>query len=69
VLIQEEECIECRYLGICHGGCPVRAYTVHGDLNRKDPYCSVYQVLFEEMEKLAAAHARACNLTGHVPGS
>lgn len=56
VLIQREDCIECRYLGICHGGCPVRAYTVHGDLNRKDPYCSVYLALFEGMEKLAAAN-------------
>ena len=25
VLIQREDCIDCRYLGICHGGCPVRA--------------------------------------------
>ena len=53
VLIQREDCIECRYLAICHGGCPVRAYTVHGDLNRKDPYCSVYLALFEGMEKIA----------------
>jgi uncharacterized protein len=26
VLITQEECLECDYLGICHGGCPVRAY-------------------------------------------
>ena len=58
VVIQCEECIECRYLGICHGGCPVRAYTVHGDLNRKDPYCSVYMVLFEGMENLARRELR-----------
>ena len=49
VLIQSEDCIECRYLGICHGGCPVRAYTMQGTLNRKDPYCSVYLALFEKM--------------------
>lgn len=54
VVIQREDCIDCRYLGICHGGCPVRAYTVHGDLNRKDPYCSVYRILYEGMEKQAA---------------
>ncbi|MRR58469.1 MAG: radical SAM protein [Deltaproteobacteria bacterium] len=54
MLIQREDCIDCRYLGICHGGCPVRAYTVSGDLNRKDPYCSVYKALFEGMERLGA---------------
>lgn len=58
MLIQREDCIECAYLGICHGGCPVRAFTVQGDLYRKDPYCSVYQVLFEGMEKLAASRTR-----------
>lgn len=54
VLIQREDCIDCRYLGICHGGCPVRAYTMQGELNRKDPYCSVYLALFKGMEDLAA---------------
>ena len=54
VLVQREDCIECRYLGICHGGCPVRAYTMQGDLHRKDPYCPVYLTLFEGMERLAA---------------
>jgi radical SAM protein with 4Fe4S-binding SPASM domain len=57
-VIQHEECIDCRYLGICHGGCPVRAFSVHGDLNRKDPYCPVYLTLFEGMERLAATHSR-----------
>lgn len=63
VLIQQEDCIECTYLGICHGGCPVRAYTVHGDLCRKDPYCRLYRKLFGGMEALAASRARR---TGEV---
>lgn len=54
VLIQREDCIDCRYLGICHGGCPIRAYTMQGDLHRKDPYCPVYLTLFDGMERLAA---------------
>ena len=54
-LIQREDCIECRYLGICHGGCPVRAYTMQGELHRKDPYCPVYLTLFEGMERLSAS--------------
>lgn len=58
VLIQQEDCIECVYLGICHGGCPVRAYTVHGELNRKDPYCRLYRKLFKGMEARAASRSR-----------
>jgi radical SAM protein with 4Fe4S-binding SPASM domain len=58
MLIQREDCIECSYLGICHGGCPVRAYTVHGELCGKDPYCRLYRKLFEGIEALMAARAR-----------
>jgi radical SAM protein with 4Fe4S-binding SPASM domain len=50
VLIQQEDCIDCDYLGICHGGCPVRAYTVHGDIRAKDPYCTLYRKLFAGLE-------------------
>jgi len=53
-LILKEDCLDCVYLAICHGGCPVRAYTVHGDLFRKDPYCKLYKSLFQQMEMLAA---------------
>jgi radical SAM protein with 4Fe4S-binding SPASM domain len=53
-LILKEDCLDCVYLAICHGGCPVRAYTVHGDLFRKDPYCQLYKSLFQQMEMLAA---------------
>lgn len=54
VLIQREDCLDCAYLAICHGGCPVRAFTVHGDLFRKDPYCRLYKRLFQQMEAMAA---------------
>ncbi len=57
MLIRQEDCIECDYLGICHGGCPVRAYTVHGDIRAKDPYCALYRRLFEGLEGLAASPA------------
>jgi len=49
----EHDCVECEYLSICHGGCPVRAYTVHGTLFEKDPYCELYLALFRHMEKAA----------------
>lgn len=54
VLIQAEDCLDCRYLSLCHGGCPVRAYTVQGDLFRKDPYCGLYKRLFEKAREMAA---------------
>jgi len=58
VLIQREGCLDCDYLALCHGGCPVRAYTVHGDIFRKDPYCELYRNLFRQMEVLAVKFSR-----------
>jgi len=52
-LVTDEDCLSCRYLSICHGGCPVRAYTATGDLHRKDPYCSMYKALFAKAERTA----------------
>ncbi|MBF0552440.1 MAG: radical SAM protein [Deltaproteobacteria bacterium] len=53
LLVQREDCLDCGYLTLCHGGCPVRAYTVTGDLYRKDPYCDLYKTLFSDMEEAA----------------
>jgi radical SAM protein with 4Fe4S-binding SPASM domain len=62
-LVQEEDCIDCDYLALCHGGCPVRAYSVWGNLFAKDPYCEVYKAIFRRTEKasmeLAAKRSRA----------
>jgi uncharacterized protein len=57
-LILKEDCLDCVYLTICHGGCPVRAYTVYGDLFRKDPYCKLYKRLFEHMEEMSSNYSR-----------
>lgn len=59
VLIRHEGCLDCHYLTLCHGGCPVRAYTIHGDIFRKDPYCELYLSLFRHMEMLAVKYPRA----------
>ncbi|NJN46888.1 MAG: radical SAM protein [Candidatus Competibacteraceae bacterium] len=50
-LMQQGECIDCEYLALCHGGCPVRTYTLRNTLTEKDPYCELYQTLFQHMEK------------------
>lgn len=46
-------CIECEYLALCHGGCPVRTFTVRGTLFEKDPYCGLYKALFGGTENVA----------------
>jgi radical SAM protein with 4Fe4S-binding SPASM domain len=53
-LVENEDCLSCRYLSICHGGCPVRTYTALGTMMAKDPYCEVYKAVFGRAE----AHAR-----------
>jgi len=50
-----KDCIECDYLSICHGGCPVRTYTFTGTMFEKDPYCHVYLALFRKAEEVAAS--------------
>jgi uncharacterized protein len=61
-LMQQEDCLNCTYLSLCHGGCPVRAYTVEKDLRRKDPYCETYQAVFKHMEQIAADLAKRRSL-------
>jgi len=48
------DCIECDYLSLCHGGCPVRTYTFSGTMFEKDPYCQVYLAMFRKAEEIAA---------------
>lgn len=54
----QQDCLECDYLSICHGGCPVRTYTFSGTLFEKDPYCHLYKSLFKHVEDVAATLAR-----------
>ena len=51
------DCIDCPYLALCHGGCPVRAFSLHGTLFEKDPHCALYRALFERMASAAAGLA------------
>jgi uncharacterized protein len=52
-LIEQGECIGCRYLAICHGGCPARALSTSQTLYAKDPYCESIKALFECVEHAA----------------
>jgi radical SAM protein with 4Fe4S-binding SPASM domain len=53
VQLMRGDCIECEYLALCHGGCPVRTYSMHGTLFEKDPYCGLYKGLFQHLETRA----------------
>ena len=53
-IIQNQDCIDCDFLGICHGGCPIRAYSFRGNLYDKDPYCPTYLEVFRHMNSVAA---------------
>ncbi len=57
-LMKNEDCLSCRYLSICHGGCPVRTHTALGTMHAKDPYCEVYKTIFARAEKYGNAMKR-----------
>jgi uncharacterized protein len=55
-LIRDSKCGECKFWKICHGGCPVRAYTFSGDLFSPDHYCPVYYSMFSTILENAIEH-------------
>jgi radical SAM protein with 4Fe4S-binding SPASM domain len=59
-LVEHEDCLSCRFLSICHGGCPVRTYSALGTMMAKDPYCEVYKAVFARAE----THGRALAMRG-----
>jgi radical SAM protein with 4Fe4S-binding SPASM domain len=56
-VIRNEDCLDCDYLASCHGGCPVRTYSVRGELARKDPNCEIYKIIFRRVQSAAAGIA------------
>lgn len=63
-LVEHEDCLQCRFLSICHGGCPVRTYSALGTMLAKDPYCEVYKAIFARAETHSRAILRRRLLTG-----
>ena len=41
------ECSDCRFWGICHGGCPLDAYAVHGDIMHRSTNCEATMAFLE----------------------
>jgi radical SAM protein with 4Fe4S-binding SPASM domain len=57
-LMEHEDCARCPHLSLCHGGCPVRTLAGTGTILAKDPYCAVYQALFEHCRERAPEAVR-----------
>ena len=49
ILAQHTECGECKYWGICYGGCAVRSYAFSGQFYGPDHYCQVYKSMFSAL--------------------
>jgi len=49
--VVSKECMECKYLSFCHGGCPVRAFKNKGDTLTRDYYCDTYKIVFDYISK------------------
>jgi len=47
LFLPENECKDCRFWGICHGGCPLDAYTAHGSFMKPTMNCSGIKRLLE----------------------
>jgi radical SAM protein with 4Fe4S-binding SPASM domain len=46
-LLERTECMGCRFWGICHGGCPLDGYLIHGDFKHRYAMCSSYKHFLE----------------------
>lgn len=62
VQLIQRDCLSCEYLALCHGGCPIRTYSVHGSLFEKDPYCHLYKEMFGRMQRAAQELAQRASL-------
>ena len=47
-VLPKTECKDCRFWGMCHGGCPLDAFMVYGDFNRRTPNCDVLRIFVEK---------------------
>lgn len=59
--LAEEECADCRFQELCHGGCPDDAALSAGGVSRRTSWCQAYRTLFEALE--AAEPPRSSRVT------
>lgn len=57
-VLAKTECADCRFWGMCHGGCPVDAYMTYGGFFRKAPGCDGMRIFLERyFEPITGLHA------------
>jgi uncharacterized protein len=66
-LVRHHDCGTCDYLALCHGGCPVHAYSTFGTLAAKDPYCETYKAIFKHVQGFLATHRQLFRFNEGVP--
>ena len=49
--IAASDCSECKWFGICHGGCLHDSYLRNGDFKSKTILCSAYKLIFAHIEQ------------------
>ena len=47
-LLETTECKDCRFWLVCHGGCPIDAMLVNGNINTKAPHCEWVKPFLDE---------------------
>ncbi|MBN2519422.1 MAG: radical SAM protein [Bacteroidales bacterium] len=47
-ILPETECKNCRFWGICHGGCPLDAFMTYGDFMNAAPSCEATKIFMEK---------------------
>ena len=53
-------CKDCRYWGMCRGGCPMMGWLYHGDLFRETYFCAARKRLFRRFEEVLGPPADYC---------
>ena len=51
----DEQCMQCKWQHVCHGGCPARSYKFYGDFHKRDYYCPSLFQMYEHIEERLSA--------------
>ncbi len=61
-VLRQGECKECRFWNLCHGGCPLDAYSKHASFMHKSEWCaSKRRFLLEYFQPITGVTYAGCN--------
>ncbi len=55
-ILQKTDCKGCHYWALCHGGCPLDAYSKHNSFDRKTEWCDWKGIFFEKYFEPVTGH-------------